>query len=209
MSKRWVFTELVKDNRDHIGLIAYALYKVDKNELAESLRAQGFSSEIIDIKVKEYHDNIVEMSTTQHRYRENAERVMIELLTEMESKIFPDFQGQITKLQKQMEAKDKKHQKDLAKAKWAGVQSFYEAYCDSDKGKSKLLLSWFWLWNGFSGVLATIIVAILVYGAAALFVTSDKRDEILSSAADNIKSAVTSSSPIPEVKASPLPNNKS
>lgn len=210
LSKRWVFTELVRDDKDHAGLIAYALYKVEKNQLAESLKTQGFSSSHIDSKVKEFHDSVVEIPKTKSRYRQEAEDVMRSLLTNMENRIRPEFQGQIAKLQKQMVEKDKKHALELAKAKRLGVELFYDTYCAGDKdGKSKWILSWLWLWNGFSGVFAAIIVAVVVYGAAALFVTSDKRDELLSSAADNIKSAVAPSSPIPEVKFPPLPNSKS
>lgn len=210
LSKRWVFTELVDDDTDYVGLIAYALYKVEKNQLAESLKKQGFNSAHIDAKVKEFHDSVVEIPKTKARYRQTAEEVMRSLVTNMENKIRPEFQGQIEKLQKQVVDKDKKHTAELAKAKRLGVESFYDAYCTGNKeGKSKWLLSALWLWSGFSGVFAAIIVAVAVYGLAAMFLTSDKREEILSSAADNIISAVAPSSPIPEVKASPLPKSKS
>lgn len=210
LSKRWVFTELVHDDNDHVGLIAYALYKVEKNQLAEELKKQGYSSSHIDTKVKDFHDSVVDIPKTKSRYRQEAEDVMRLLLAKMENRIRPEFQGQIAKLQKQMKEKDSKHAAELAKAKRLGVESFYDTYCAGNKeGKSKWILSALWLWNGFSGVFAAIIVAVFVYGIAAQFVSSDKRDDILSSAADNIKSAVAPSSLIPEVKLPPLPNSKS
>ena len=209
MDKRWVFTELVKNKDDFEGLLAYAFYKVDKNAYAEELKAQDLTPEQIDEKVHDFHDMALR-TTAIEGYRRDALAFMRIILDGTEQKVRLDFQGQIDKLKKQVQDKNVKHATELAKAKRLGVESFYDTYCAGNKeGKSKWLLSALWLWNGFSGVFAAIIVAVVVYGIAAQYVSSDKRDDILSSAADNIKSAVAPSSPIPEVKLPHLPNSKS
>lgn len=209
MDKRWVFTELVKNKDDFEGLLAYSFYKVDKNAYAEELKAQNLTPEQIDEKVHTFHDMALRASAIEG-YRKNAVSFMHIILKNMEEEVGRDFQQQINKLKKQVQDKDKKHASELAKAKRLGVESFYDTYCTGNKeGKSKWLLSALWLWNGFSGVFAAIIVAVVVYGIAAQFVSSDKRNDILNSAADNIKSALVPSSPIPEVKLPPLPNSKS
>ncbi|MBG3130705.1 hypothetical protein I4674_13025 [Proteus mirabilis] len=37
-SKKWVFRELVKNENDYQGLLAYACYKMEKDKLAQDLR---------------------------------------------------------------------------------------------------------------------------------------------------------------------------
>ncbi|MFT7223124.1 MAG: hypothetical protein ACI82Z_000656 [Cellvibrionaceae bacterium] len=41
LTEKWVFESLAKDDKDSIGLIAYALYKNQKHTLTTSLRKEG------------------------------------------------------------------------------------------------------------------------------------------------------------------------
>ncbi|KFW99663.1 hypothetical protein [Pectobacterium carotovorum] len=58
--KRWVFSELVKDPNDPEQLIAYAMYKGDKDELAvKSRQERGLSEAQIEKELQQFHDHIV------------------------------------------------------------------------------------------------------------------------------------------------------
>jgi len=58
--KRWVFDELVEDRSTDIqGLVAYALYKANKADIAKTKREQGLSEEAIVAEVSTFHQNAV------------------------------------------------------------------------------------------------------------------------------------------------------
>ena len=54
--KEWVFEKLVASETDAIGLLAYALYKHEKHELACKLRKSGASEGDIDSQVSTFHN---------------------------------------------------------------------------------------------------------------------------------------------------------
>lgn len=72
MTKKWVFNILVKSDKDHEGLIAYALYKYDKYLKAKQVRAETNNEPEVDKAVKEFHDNVVSTVSFQKAYQDAA-----------------------------------------------------------------------------------------------------------------------------------------
>ncbi|CBJ88883.1 hypothetical protein HZS38_12070 [Xenorhabdus nematophila] len=71
MSKKWVFEALVKDDKDAVGLIAYALYKYRKHILATNLRNQGENESIIKKEVSIFHKQTLQNNSPDD-YRDRA-----------------------------------------------------------------------------------------------------------------------------------------
>lgn len=72
MTKKWVFNILVKNDKDHEGLIAYALYKYDKYLKAKQVRAETNNEPEVDKAVKEFHDSVVSTVSFQKAYQDAA-----------------------------------------------------------------------------------------------------------------------------------------
>ena len=78
MSKKWVFESLVTDDKDAIGLIAYAFYKRKKHTLATSLRSEGKDESHIQQEVRTFHDHALQ-SNALPDYREEAKKFLDEI----------------------------------------------------------------------------------------------------------------------------------
>ncbi|HIE4548322.1 TPA: hypothetical protein ACXNIW_002550 [Proteus mirabilis] len=149
--KKWVFNLLVKNPDNPSELIAYAIYKADKNEHAKYVNGQtDLSPEQINQKLSEFHDSVASSTRKQKEYKEKSKRILEELVSSISSNI-----------NKVNEEKLKKKQQD-----WC--TSAIE-YSKSQKKVPYYMVVGKWLLSGLSSLLATYITTILLLGTIAIF----------------------------------------
>ncbi|CAH1592703.1 hypothetical protein DC915_RS03285 [Vibrio parahaemolyticus] len=225
MEQRWVFQKLVKKptdgSLDLIGYIAYALYKAKKDELATNLRESNTPEDIIDRRLKEFHDNTLLTPRECDSLRENAEQILNSgidaALSSLEEtlnndmtiaidKVKNDFARKESQLQKERTEFEKKRQstrtalrkeesrKLLAAAKEAVLPTKRERVID-------------WVLNGFSGIVATFILGVIVFGGAAMFSSQETKQQLLENVVRWAANTSTSN-PFPDVSTEPTITNQ-
>ncbi|MBO8135568.1 hypothetical protein [Dickeya fangzhongdai] len=212
--KSWVFQLLVKSPEDSIGLIAYSFYKLEKNQYAEKLRANGQSDQEIDLAVKQFHEQVVHTQRRLDAYRDNARTMFSRLLEDWEEEIRKDYQQQLDIIDKKNSEIenlkieiDKKNQtiaeSDIIKsraienAKEEAIKEFFRAASRKEKQKTPIALRVLsWIWSGFSGIIASIILFIFLYGMVGLLTTPERKSQIWQWGIESFKS----SSPLPPIE---------
>ncbi|MGM3192754.1 hypothetical protein ACS25B_17855 [Dickeya dadantii subsp. dieffenbachiae] len=215
-AKSWVFQLLVKSPEDSIGLIAYSFYKLEKNQYAEKLRANGQSDREIDLAVKQFHDQVVNTQRRLDSYRDNARTMFSRLLEDWEEKIRKDYQQQLdiidkknseiehlkTEIDKQNQTiirNDTIRNKAVEDAKEEAIREFFRAASRKEKQKVPIVLRiLFWIWSGFSGIIASVILFIFLYGIVGLLTTPERKSQIWQWGIESFKS----SSPLPPIESS-------
>ncbi|PSU31726.1 hypothetical protein [Photobacterium lutimaris] len=89
--KRWVFRELVKGDRHVEGLIAYALYKVEKDRLAERLRAEDKLEDEVEASLKDFHNQVLHSDRMQDSYLKEAVGIVYDSIQESIKNINADY----------------------------------------------------------------------------------------------------------------------
>lgn len=201
--KKWVFTEIIEhtpidsNDQDVLGIVAYALYKKDKRDLAESLRLEQVSEEEIQQKLEDFHHQVATIPQRQKRYKDQAETVLIGTIRLMMETSFAkkkeellDKATQLNKQTSQLEEREKKMESTIKKqvddqVRKARVEIRKEEL-DRLMRASKDAVSppWYiraalWLWSGFSGVFATIAVGWLIYSIAANNASPETKQKLL------------------------------
>lgn len=170
MNKKWVFESLVTDDKDAIGLIAYALYKHKKHTLATSLRKAGHGEEHIQQQVQTFHDQTLQNNSLDD-YREKAKNFLDKIFKEIEADVKASFEKEKAQLEKQ-------HQKDLANEKRKLYQNI-KNYQHANRAWYEKLGAW--LLSGIPGIASSFLVTCLIIGASVLLISEDKRQEMLRS----------------------------
>ena len=75
-----VFTALVSDKDDPMQLMAYAIYKADKNEIAETLITTSKTPSEIEAGLKSFHDSVINSPSLLVNYHTRAENLGTALL---------------------------------------------------------------------------------------------------------------------------------
>jgi len=70
--KQWVFTRLVEDTDDIRQLIAYAIYKADKDDYAKQLVRRRLPESQLPAYLERYHDSIAYSERQLDHYRDKA-----------------------------------------------------------------------------------------------------------------------------------------
>lgn len=167
LTKKWVFESLVTDNKDAIGLIAYALYKHKKHTLATSLRKQGKGEDYIQQQVQTFHDQTLQNNSLGD-YRERAKNFLDEIFDELEEIISADYKKEKAKLEKQ-------HQNALKNQKAKILKNMREYQTENKSPLEKLGL---WLLSGIPGIVSSFIITCFILGASMLLVSEDRRQEV-------------------------------
>lgn len=79
--KKWAFTELVKNPDNTEELIAYAMYKADKDALANSQKAMKVPELQMQSALQAFHDSVATTPRLLQNYRDRA-ITMIRTLTD-------------------------------------------------------------------------------------------------------------------------------
>ncbi|EAT3775068.1 hypothetical protein LPQ20_20605 [Klebsiella pneumoniae] len=125
-TKKWVFTELVKDPNNIEQLLSYAVYKGFKDEIARNARAAGKKEQEIEAELTAYHDQCLKSPKQLQVFKKSAQEILDgyvsgvnnELQERLEA-IFAQqeniYQNQIKALQKEKEEANKNAIKQLVK----------------------------------------------------------------------------------------------
>ncbi|NRD74487.1 hypothetical protein HQQ94_14830 [Shewanella sp. VB17] len=197
MTKKWVFNALVQSNNDPIGLLAYALYKFRKDEIAKALGNKGKSGPEIAKRLENFHDDTLCSQTALDDFRSKAIR-MANLIGETLSKeTIEEYQNKSTILEqdrKQLEKEQNEFNKILSKEqtklKNELLDKFKTVVNDTPK-KSNTRKCIDWIAGGFSGIVAQIIVLVFTFGVLSIYTGSSEK--LAKSFAQGIVSSMTAS----------------
>ncbi|MEQ1961616.1 hypothetical protein ABLB69_00190 [Xenorhabdus khoisanae] len=168
MSKKWVFEVLVKDDKDAIGLIAYALYKYRKHILATNLRNQGKNENSIQKELTIFHDQTIQNNSIDD-YREKAVDYLNQLIEQIESKQKESFNKEKTKLEKKCQDVIKKEKNNLLK----NISEYQHV------NKSWFKKLGYWLLSGIPSIVSSFLITCFLLGASMLILPENKRQEVL------------------------------
>ncbi len=191
--KKWVFTELVQDSDEPEQLIAYAMYKADKDDHATQCRARFLPEADIVAELTSFHDSVAYSDRRLQDYRDKAKRAVDQLVGSVSERVAVAYDQTIA-------AMTDVHESDLREKweKWGEDAALYSAHLTRPVWYLRLgkgFLSW--LGGGVSGLLATVFSTLLIVGAVSLF-TPSVRD----TARDSLKGVVDAlipATPIPGV----------
>lgn len=192
MDKRWVFRELAKKENGElsaVGLVAYALYKAQKDELASSLREEGKEEDEIQKELEIFHDTTVRNKRAQKLLIEkaidvisNATDVAVKAQTENLQKQFDDLKKKLdnehskrlSKLQRQESAFKKHKEAEIQRLRKEEVDKLVDLAGKYKKPEGfadvsiHLIIKFLmWLWNGLGGLVALVLVGTLMFGIVA------------------------------------------
>jgi hypothetical protein len=148
LTKKWVFESLVKNERDPIGLIAYALYKHKKHALALSLREGGKDEVHIQQQIQTFHDQTLHNDSLGD-YREKANSFLNKIVEVVERDISCEFEKEKTKLEKQ-------HIKDIA-AERRKLFKQIKTYQHTNRSTGDKLVTW--ILSGIPGIISSFLEA--------------------------------------------------
>jgi len=190
-NKKWVFSELVKDSNDLSQLIAYAIYKADKDGVAIGYRAQGKSEAEIQAKLDDYHDSVATTPRLQQSCHDRASSLIITLVNDIATETQQKAAQQIIAL-------NAEHKKALVKEAKKAVEEYHKKIKQNTVVKqTKLGRLWEFTVSGFSGVWATILIICLVYIVSMATATDNDRNRVTDSFFGRVKTLFTSS-PLPD-----------
>ncbi|KZR06440.1 hypothetical protein A3N63_01865 [Klebsiella aerogenes] len=193
-NKKWVFSELVKDSNDLSQLIAYAIYKADKDGVAIGYRAQGKSEAEIQAKLDDYHDSVATTPRLQQSCHERAASLIFTLVNDIAAETQQKAAEQITAI-------NAEYKKSLTKEGKKAVEEYHKKIKQNVAEKQT---KWEWLKeftvSGFSGVWATILLILAVWLLSMAAAPKSERDHLTGNLFQRMWNYVNSS-PLPEAEA--------
>lgn len=208
MSKNWMYNSLVDGLDDKTGLIAYSIYKFEKNELAESLVKQNKTQKQIEKDLATFHDQ-ANVPGRIASYRERAEILVEDLMDQLELNIRAEYQEQFDNINILLSDYDKmeeiiKNQPALIeKEREEAVLAFYRTVTKREaKKRGGIVRTLLWIRDGFQGVCAAIILAVIIYGFCVVVLPSEDRQGVVDKAYNNLRSSFFQqpNSPVPSVE---------
>lgn len=200
MAKKWVFNALVKSENDPIGLLAYALYKFQKDEIGQSLRSEGLDEGEITKRLSNFHDDTLRTNSSLEQFRSKAVTVVEligqkagEALIKSQTEELSKKQSLLEKNQAQFEKDRKEFQKTLKKEKTkikAELLERFKITVDDTPKKSGWRKCGEWLLGGFSGLIAQVIVLVFSFGMLTL--AYGDSDSLIKKFSDGIASSLSS-----------------
>ncbi|TOE63745.1 hypothetical protein CGJ39_14135 [Vibrio parahaemolyticus] len=181
VGKKWVFRELVKDNRDYLGLMSYALYKHEKDETANGLRENGASDDKVEQTLKDFHDQVLMSPARLGAYKQRAAGLIDTAIksstdkleaqyNELQEQLKREYVSQHKKLEKQkadLDLREKGLKKLEGKIRTEVVNTIKSSAQEYQKPHFVVgILKW--LGSGFSGVVASVLVMVLTLGVLTM-----------------------------------------
>ncbi|MFS2221624.1 hypothetical protein [Pantoea sp. B65] len=172
LPKKWVFMELVNDPNDPEQLVAYAIYKADKDDHAKQCRiVRRMTEEQITTELARFHDAIVHSERQLNGYRTKAKSIVDQLIVSVSERATLSCDQLLASHQQQ-------HQKELAELwlKWGERAANYSDHLIKRHWFKNLLIRVArWIGGGLSSLLATAFSTLLIVGTLSLF-KPDVRD---------------------------------
>lgn len=154
--QQWVFEVLVKNDKDMLGLVAYALYKHRKHTLAKDMRSKGKSEPEIQKAVDDFHNHVLQSGMTAD-FQEQAKKFVSLSYNEIEKELERKKSNEIRKFIQSAQKQSKEY------------QSRREYVLD--KSLSTLLSS---IW--------AVLFSVLFIGSVHILFNEETRREIMASA---------------------------
>lgn len=157
MNEKHVFSELVTDFNNPEHLIAYALYKHNKHNLAVGLIAENKSLEEIESRLETEKQNTLSNSVALQKYRDDAAIYLSKTLEGATKKIKQEYDEQ--------KAKDKKAITDEAKKiqnQWLKKVDAQRVADAKAKNLERFLFGLNWIKNQFLAHIFKVLFAIAV-----------------------------------------------
>lgn len=174
MSKKWVFEKLVENDQDVKGLIAYALYKNSKHNLAKTLRQEGNTEDYISSQAQTFHDQTVSNQTALDSYRSQSKIFLDDLIQSIEQHFEQQFSKKLQDEKKSFEEQKRQHAKDcekrIIKEKKEFIQKIQALELKQLHWTVKLLR---WVFSGVPKAIASTLVTILIFGLIVTFSVSE------------------------------------
>lgn len=214
--RQWVFRELVKSEGDMEGLIAYAFYKHEKDQMATRLSAEGKDSEQINEQLRIFHYQTVRNASRLKDYKEKATRMIYSAIQDAEIKLIHEYSSEFEKVKaayadKERKLKDKeqkflekstKEQERIKSEIEAGINDglvdFVRKAAEHHTSVPKLKCVRNWLISGFAGYAAGGVLVCIILALAAITSEKSVKDQLVEGFISNIIK-YASNSPIPNV----------
>ncbi len=163
--KQWVFTRLVMDTDDTRQLIAYAIYKADKDDYAKQLLRRRLPESQLPAYLERYHDSIAYSERQLDHYRDKAACIIDRLVLRVSQQVQFASDQKIALLKSD-------HKEELEKKwiEWGNNAAAYSAYVAKPRWPATLMHGFIkWMLSGISGLLATLFSTLLIVGTLSLF----------------------------------------
>lgn len=178
--KKWVFKQLVENDEDFVGFIAYTFYKLQKHDVANYHRSEGKTEDEINAYLTHFHDQTVNNPRALQDYRDKASTILNDLVDSTEERVKQALQAEFDSAQTNF--------KEAHKDEIARIHQHYRC-------KSKL--KWFkdWTISGLAGIWAAFLSSIIIFGILVVFTSSNAdRAALIEKGAKEVISILTPSS---------------
>lgn len=206
-SKKWVFRELVKNENDYQGLLAYACYKMEKDKLAQDLREANKSEEEVEKDLEQFHNASVTKGQLEE-FKKKGLKIMTALTEELDEGLINKHSDEIHVLKEQhqqvIKYKEKQYKKTLEKeikiARTNIKKELLEKIQEYSLSKTSIFIKVLkWIWNGFQSVFAILILIFTLHLIA--YWTSDEatKSGVISSFWGRVQSVFNNPIPSPKI----------
>lgn len=165
---KYVFTALVNDKNQPLELMAYAIYKADKNEIAESLKSAQATKEQIEKELKQFHDSTLRSPGLLQSYHSRARALGENLIDELKSGI-----------------------------KSEARQDFIERVDQVVKSEKGFFYSiGAFMMDAVKGVASTVFAIVVFGGIYSLTIAKEDREALYTAAGKSLKDVATGELPV-------------
>lgn len=163
-----VYDSIVKDRNDSLQILAYALYKMDKFEIAKNNLAKGKSNSEIEGVLKSFHDSVAGSPRLIESYHERAlskgDNLLDCVKRVIKNEANQDFIERVFQLQKQQQS-----------PAYRVIRFFLE---------------------GLKNLTATILAMILFSGVYALTLNKSERQKLLPAVTQSVMGLINGEVPV-------------
>lgn len=176
--KRWVYSELVRDKSDFLGVVAYGMYKFRKNELAQGYAQKGKSEAEIKAELVRFHDQTL-LGGELERYRASAASIIDDIIKNSVRAEKDRYSKEVQQMRAthaaSIQSAKETHEKAILKAQKLAVNEFVKSVNSNRAAKpSPVIRFLLWLGSGLPSAGATTAMGVLVLIVLMLFVPSDR-----------------------------------
>lgn len=176
--KKWVFNLLVKSPTDSIGLLAYALYKYRKADLAENLRKSGKTDIEIATQLSSFHENTVNSESTLEDFRVKAKELVFQMGDAAGNAMYKDTLQKLETREQELKKSEQEFTKEktkfddtLKKAKTKQRNELIDqlkAAVQNTPARSKSTRFMDWIVGGAAGIAAQVLLLVITLGCLTI-----------------------------------------
>lgn len=202
LKKKWVFKELVTSGDDAQELMAYAIYKVKKNQLAEARRTQGWDEESIQQELDRFHEITLQVGLEDYRIK--AQALFLEVMQGAAEHVTPYYEAEIKKLKKEHSEAVKRLKSQINDLRNNAVKHYIEKVDEYNLSQKTwqdryLIRPIKWAFSGLPGILASAFTLGVIVAVMGYFAGPEKRALIISEGAKNVLEILAPNQVVPGV----------